>query len=283
MRFLTGLVLGVLCLAACTSSSAQEIRVTGNRIFLPVIINEHAAEALMDSGAEMTLVDRDYAEQIGLSISGGEQAKGTGASLVDVQFAEGVRLEAAGNTLERQTVVVLDLEDIASRVVGEPLSIIAGRELFDAGRYYLDIEGGRFHKVGEGFLPAGLEVKLTDANGIKQMPVSFNGGAPVSADFDLGNGNEILLSEEFALRTGLLTEDHILGTKSGGGLGGSVERKLVRIDTLSIAGLEFHDVVAAVAPTADGSEANIGMSVLRNFVMVIDFPENRLWLAPRVK
>lgn len=281
MKTLTGILFSAFALAACVSPNADEIRVSGNRVFLPVSVNGDPVEALLDSGAELTLVDAAYADRIGLTASGSEQAKGTGAASVAVQFAEGVRLEAAGIDLDAQTVAVLDLGDIATRVVGEPVTVVIGREIFDAGRFFLDIENGRFHPLPDGEGADGVLVELTDANGIKQMPVSFNGGAPVQADFDLGNGNEILLSEEFAQRMGLLTKEHILGTKTGGGLGGALERTLVRIDTLSMAGVELHDLVAAVSPSADGADANIGVSVLREFVMVIDFPENKLWLRAR--
>jgi predicted aspartyl protease len=281
MKTMVSFLLGTLALTACISRPPEEIRVSGNRIFMPISINGEPAEALMDSGAEMTLVDAAFADRLGLAGAGTDRAKGTGAAEIEVLFAQGVSLEAAGNRMDDQAIAIVDLGDIANRVVGEPVTIIMGRELFDAGRYYLDIEASRFHQVPDDFQPRGTLVNLSDANGIKQIPVSFNGAAPVQADFDLGNGSEILLSEEFAQTVGLLTADRILGIKQGGGLGGPVERTLVRIDSLSIAGVEMHDLIAAVAPSADGADANVGASLLRDFIMVIDFPGNRLWLEPR--
>ena len=281
MRVLASLVSIGLCLFACASPPTSEIRVSGHRIFLPATVNGSPVEALLDSGAEMTLVDADAATRFGLVAQGTDEARGTGANTVEVQFAEGVDIEAVDTRLDDMTIVILDLEDIATRVVGEPVTMVLGRELFDAGRYFLDIENGRFHKVPAEFEPTGQSLPLSDANGIKQIPVRINGEHDVLADFDLGNGTEVLLSEDFAREAGLLVPENIIGTREGGGLGGPVELTLVRVDSLTIAGVDLHDLVVAVSPSVDGSDANIGVSVLRQFEMVIDFPGNRLWIGPR--
>ncbi|MEZ6011171.1 MAG: aspartyl protease family protein [Hyphomonas sp.] len=96
----------------------------------------------------------------------------------------------------------------------------------------------------------------------------------------MGNGSEILLSRDFAERTGLLAEGNVVGSKQGGGIGGPVEHTLVRIETLSLGGMELHDLVAAVGESSDAVDVNIGTSVWREFRLVIDFPQNKVWLEP---
>lgn len=279
-------------LAACASTpaaipvapsqpSAQaNLRVAGNRIFLPVEVQGIATEALLDSGAEMTLLDTAFAATAGLAAFGQEEARGTGAGTQSVQFAEGVTLKAAGKTLQDRMVAILDLTDISQRVVGAPLSVVLGREFFDAGIYAIDIEAGSIEETGAEAVPASDPLPLQDAHGIKQLGAAIN-GVPVLADFDLGNGNEVLLSRSFAERAGLLTPENTLGTKMGGGIGGDVERTLVRIETLEIGGLTLKDVTAAVSPHEKGADANVGVSVLRNFRIVVDYEGNRIWLEPR--
>ena len=261
------------------ATAPASLRVVGNRIFLPVEVQGIATDALLDSGAEMTLIDTAFAATAGLAAFGEEEARGTGAGTQSVQFAEGVTLKAAGKTLQDRMVAILDLTDISQRVVGTPLTVVLGREFFDAGIYAIDIEAGRIEEIGPDAVPAVDPLPLTDAHGIKQLSASVNGVA-VLADFDLGNGSEVLLSRSYAERAGLLAPENILGTKMGGGIGGDVERTLVRIETLEIGGLTLKDVTAAVSPHEKGADANVGVSVLRNFHIVVDYEGNRIWLEP---
>lgn len=284
--------LGLAALAACSSTPAPKpelesaapevaspyaLRVSGNRIFLPASVNGVKTEALLDSGAELTLVDRAFAGEAGLIAFGEAEARGTGEGTESVQFAEGVTLAAAGKTMEGQVVAILDLSEISARVVSGAVTVILGRELFDAGVWRLDIEGGTLEAVGPEELPANGALALTDAHGIKQVDILLNGFA-VKADFDLGNGNEVLLSRSFAEQAGLLDPANILGVKEGGGVGSAVERTIVRVDRLEIGGHVLTGLTAAVSPNSDGADANIGVSVLRQFGLIIDFPGNRVWL-----
>lgn len=248
-------------------------------MFLPVTVNGTASEALLDSGAEMTLVDPELAAEAGLAAFGADEVKGSGAGAQSVQFAEGVVIEAAGQTLQIEVVAILDLTDISERVVGQPVAIVLGRELFDAGRFELDVARGTLRQVSRDAVPTGVETQLADADGIKQIEVKIDGRS-VMADFDLGNGNEVLLSRAFAESAGLLDPARVIGTKEGGGIGGPVERTIVRIETLEIAGRVLADIPAAVGPAEDGAKANIGLAELRRFRMTIDFPQNKLWLEP---
>lgn len=275
-----GALLITFTLTACATPGEASLRVEGNRLFLPIEVNGARSDALLDSGAEMTFVDTAFAQQVGLVAFGNEEVKGTGAGTEEVQFAEGVTLSTAGQTLEPQVVAILDLTDISSRVVGQPVAVILGRELFDAGRYELDISRGVLRPVSRSVAPRGQQLALSDANGIKQVDIRINGVA-VKADFDLGNGSEVLLSSSFADAAGLLTPDNIIGTQMGGGIGGPVERTIVRIGTLEIAGEEFSGITAAVSPSGDDTDANIGVSVLREFGLVIDFSEDKVWMEPR--
>ncbi len=100
------------------------------------------------------------------------------------------------------------------------------------------------------------------------------------ADFDLGNGNVVLVSESFAKEHGLLSDDRIVGTRPIGGIGGPVDRTIVLLESLTIAGKEFKDVEAAIDTSDDASDANIGVRLLKHFDMVIDFETNEVWLTP---
>jgi predicted aspartyl protease len=272
-----------LVLAACASAPppAPDLRVSGNRLFIAAEINGQPVEALLDSAAEMTLLDAAAAARLGLGTAGAADLRGTGAATEDVTFAEGLETRAAGITLTDQMAAVLDLSDISARVVGEPVAVILGRELFDAARFSLDIETGRFRTTDETSLDGAVRLPLTDAHGIKQVPVRIEGQPELLADFDLGNGSRVLISEAFARRAGLLDPARITGAESGGGFGGAVIRQLVTLETLEIAGHTLRNVEAAIDPSPDATDANVGVSVLRQFELLIDFPGGAVWLRPR--
>ncbi|MFW6093697.1 MAG: retropepsin-like aspartic protease [Pseudomonadota bacterium] len=276
----TGLrILLVVAVVVPLPGFAEPVRVTGDRIFVPVTVNGVETEALLDSGAELTLLDAGFARQLGLTAEGRELARGTGG-VQDVALVHGVDLTAVGTRLTDRTAAVLDLADISRRLVGEPVMVVLGRELFDAGRFRLDIERGDLSRVSADQRAQGERLTLVDHAGIKQFPVILD-GVPVLADFDLGNGSEMLVGERFAAARGWLGADRAAGSKSGGGIGGPVVRDLVEVGTVSIGGVEIDGVVAAVDATAGAVDANIGVSLLRHFVLVIDFPANRLWVDAR--
>lgn len=276
----TGSRAGVL-LAALLATSAiacpPELRVSGDRLFLPVTVNGIETEALLDSGAEMTLLDAGFARRTGFALEGSETIRGTGGS-DEVSFAQGADLRTVGVSLEDRTVAVLDLGDISERLVGEPVHAIVGRELFDSGRFYLDIGKRQFCRIDREAEPAGARLRLAEHRGIMQFPVVIEDLEPVQADFDLGNGSEVLIGRDYALANGLLDPGRFVGRSMGGGIGGAVSRDLVRLDKITVAGVPFTGVIAAVDPTGNAAAANIGVAILRNFTMTIDFPQQAVWL-----
>jgi hypothetical protein len=229
----------------------------------------------------LTLLDDDFAARLGLATAnpGGETAKGTGGEQ-SVTFAENVDLAAAGVMLDDRAVAVLDLSDIASRLVGAPVDVVLGREFFDAGRVVIDIERGRIRPVSREEAPEGVKLVLTERHGLETLPVAIE-GAPAEADFDLGNGSDMLIGAAFAEAHGLDAPDRITGTKEGGGVGGMLSRKMIALKTVEIAGVQFHDVPAAIDATPSAADANVGVKLLRRFVLTVDFPERAVWFAQR--
>lgn len=271
-----------LALTACASASAppeKSLKVYGDRLFIDAAVEGVRVEALLDSAAELSFADKAWADEIGLETSGSETAKGTGGS-AEVTFAENVSVETLGVRLDGLTIAVLDLSDISNRLVGRPVHFIMGRELFDRERLSIDIEGGRIEVVDREPTPAGAELPVTNLQGLATVKARVN-GVEADADFDLGNGSGILIGKAFAEELGLLNELSALERRKGGGVGGEVERVIVRLATLEIAGETFHDVEAAVDETDNAGAINVGVKVLRNFRITTDFSESHLWLDPR--
>jgi predicted aspartyl protease len=261
-------------------ASSANLRIEAGRLFVPLDIEGFRTEALLDSGAEMTLVDAAFAAAIGLSPEGEGEVRGTASRIELTQVAGGVRLRAPGRVLEGRTVAVTGLTDLSQRLFGRPLTVILGRDYFDAGPVRLDIATGLLEPMSDGEQVRGVRLPLSESHGIMQVPARLN-GREVLADFDLGNGGDIRVSEVFAEAAGLLAPEKNLGLVEGGGIDGPVQRRLVRVDSLSIAGETFHNLTAAVHPETEGADMNLGVAVLRHFRMVIDFPGGEVWLEAR--
>ena len=278
-RRLGALAAGLLLLTPL-GAAAEPLELFGNRLFVQVSVNGRPATALLDSGAEMTVLDDDFAAALGLTGSGGATAHGTGAETMEARFAEGVAVSAVDVDLE-QNVAILDLDEVAQRLVGREVSLILGRELFDSARLRIDIAGGTIDRVPAEAAPAGVRLPVGDHRGTPTIPAAVEGHEPVEAVFDLGNGSEVLIGRAYAERLGIAAPDRIVERRRGGGLGGAVERDIVRLRNLVVAGREYRDVPAAIDDGATAADLNIGTSILRDFLITTDFAGRAVWLEPR--
>ncbi len=280
--------LAVLALAACAPALREPyeaglepgLDIVNNRLFVPAVVNGLATSALLDSAAEMTIVDDDFARRLVLATTGSATAHGSGAASMQATFAEDVDIGMGGVQLRGIRVAVLDLGEVSQRLVGRPVEVILGREIFDAGRLRVDIPGRMVTAVYRDSPPAGVRLPMAEQRGTPTIPAEVEGQA-VQAVFDLGNGSEVLIGRAFAERLGLNAPGRIVERRSGGGLGGAIERDIVVLRNLRVAGREFRDVPAAIDPGETASDLNIGTSILRHFVITTDFAQGAVWLEPR--
>jgi len=273
------MIAAAFALSACASASAPTLDVAGDRLFIDATVNGVAVEALLDSAAEISLADKSWAATNGLETAGVETAKGTGGA-AEITFVESVDVETLGVALKGIPIAVLDLSDISRRLVGRPVHFIMGRELFDQERLSIDIDGGAIAAIDRAREPAGVKLALTGARGIETFKARVN-GVEVDAEFDLGNGTEVLIGKAFAEQLGLLNEFSALERRKGGGVGGEIERIIVHLPMLEFAGVTFRDVEAAVDETENAGDLNIGVRLLRKFRITTDFSERAIWLAAR--
>ncbi len=255
---------------------AETLAVRGDRLFVTVDVAGESVEALLDSGAEMTVFDRVTAERLDIGSGTKVEARGTGATTTSAELIENVNVRTLGQDIDLPVVAVMDLSDVGTRLIGGPLPMVLGRDVFDAGLLAVDIEGGRIEFVSDDGVPTGERLILTPAHGIETIPVAFGPDMIVAADFDLGNGSDLLISSELASSLGLSP----VGVEPGGGIGGAVGRPVVYVPELTIAGKHFHDVRAQISESMQ-TAANVGVKLLRNFRILTDFPNRQVWLAPR--
>lgn len=273
MRLLAGLALGGLAVPA----AAEPLIYDNGRIFIQAAIKGVSTEALLDSGAEASLVDPALARRAGLPPGVEIEVKGSGGA-EKARFVYGPHIVAGGIDLGEQELVILDLGELSKRLIKRPTQMILGRQLFDSARLRIDILGGTWDVLKPEDKVSGTALKLEKHAGIEAAPVTVNGVAAL-ADFDLGNGSKVMISKVMADKLGL--KPH--GQETGGGIGGQLVRDLVMIDRLEVAGKTFRNVEAGIDALENAGDLNIGTSILQHFIISTDFSGRTVYLEPRAE
>jgi predicted aspartyl protease len=240
-------------------------------------VNGVATEALLDSGAEATVLDPVLAQRANLPPGEKVEMKGSGGKQ-SAEVVSGVTVEALGQKLAKLDVVVMDLSDLSSRLIRRPTQAIVGRELFDSARLQIDISGRTVRAMDRSDAPRGTRLPLTTQHGIEALPVRVN-GLEVNAELDFGNGSGVMVSRALADRLKLKAT----GAVQGGGIGGPLTRQTVVLKTLKVGKLTLRNLSASIDELPNAGDVNIGTDVLRHFVVTTDFSQHAVWLAPAAK
>ncbi|MBA4010632.1 MAG: hypothetical protein C0481_02075 [Phenylobacterium sp.] len=261
----------------------------GNRIVIPAQVNGVATPVMLDSGAEVTVLDKAYAEKLGIKPDGLVAALGTGGRDV-AELASGVTLQLGEVELKGVTVAIMDLSPIAAGI-GRPLPAILGKEVLNVLTVQLDFAGKTitFHDPASYQPPAGaVAVPVSNVGGLHAIPVSIEGAAPVLMHFDLGNGSPMLVYPNYWKPQAMLTGRPVSKILSGGvGAGGPRTRSIATVRTISLGGIEVRDVPAVFGDEDNSvfnighTSGNVGMPVLSRFGLTTDYARNRLLLTPR--
>lgn len=251
--------------------------VRDNRLFLDVMVNGHPVRALLDSAAESSFMDANFARTIRVGGSQTVGVRGSGGD-EDAQLARGVKVDALGLHLGPLTVALLDLSDVGRRLLKAPLPFVLGRELFDAAPILVDIQRGQIRTLPKNYRGSGVKLALKTERGLETFPVSIEGHPAVNAAFDLGNGGDVLVGTAYAKALGLLTDGRPIVQKKGGGIGGERVRQTITLRSLEMAGRTFVNVPAAIDATGSATKLNVGVDLLRKFQIVSDFPAHCIWL-----
>ncbi|WP_269713649.1 aspartyl protease family protein [Caulobacter sp. NIBR2454] len=259
----------------------------GSRIYIPATINGAQTHVLLDSGAEATVLDKAFAESLGIKPTAIVPAVGTGGRDV-AELASGVTIRIGAMELRDITVAMMDLKPIAA-MIGQPLPVILGKEVFNELVVDLDFAGKTiaFQDPARFTPKAGaVSVPVTSVAGIHAIPASIEGAEPVLLDFDLGNGGPLLVFPGYWKSRNMLS-DRPTSKSLSGAIGGLKTRSVATVRTLTLAGVTFKDI-PTVFGEEDGSaldstrtHGNIGMPILSRFDLTTDYSRGRILLKPR--
>lgn len=256
-----------------------------SRIYIPAKVNGRETTVLLDSGAEMSVIDKGFAASLGLKPKGGLATRGSGG--VDTAgLLDGVKVELPGLALHGLTALALDLKPTADRI-GHPLPFVLGEDVFNETAIEIDFARRRirFHALkGLKIPPGAVEIPLPKIED-RAVPVSVEGRPPVPFDFDLGDGSPLAVFPAYYKAQKLL-EGRRTTQELGGAVGGVHPETTATLREVRFAGVTFHEVPTTFTPdtasamNSDRTLGNVGLPILSHFRLLIDFAHDRLYAWP---
>jgi len=256
-----------------------------SRIFMPTLLNGIATDSILDSGAGITVIDAALAEAAGIVGGGSLAASGTGGN-TEVQIASGVSMTIGNLEIRDLTVAIMDMSALSTRLLGRPIPIILGKEVFTEMIVDVDYPNERiaFHDPDSwSYAGEGSVVPLLEHNDARIVPITVEGGDTIHVGFDIGQGSALTLFENYVNSTGLL-DGRATTTGLGGGVGGAVLSTRTSVRSMTFGGVRFENVPASLALGAVGAfdtedeQGNLGTGIFNRFRMIVNYPEDELYL-----
>lgn len=257
----------------------------GDLIELQARIGDTPVRALIDSGAQISAVDRGLAERLGLPVPFAAPILAYGLSGAP-QLARTVRLDAVlpGLVAPRLRAAALDLARL-STLTGRPLDLILGRDLLAVVVLEADFARRAARLVAsEAFRPdvRARVVALARRGGAPTLPARIDGHA-LDLLVDTGSSGGVALTEAAARRIGLLTSDRPSTSTASVGVGGLIAGRAVEARAVEIAGERLPSRVVQVyrhGRGGPGPDGLVGLGHLRAWRLDLDLAGGRLGLAP---
>ena len=260
-----------------------------DRVYLPVTVQRQEMTAIFDTGASTSAVDAGLLTLLHRSASGSFPVPGENG-VGEAGVAPGVDLGVGGLTLHGLTVAALDLYSMKTQS-GEPWTVILGDEVFNETIVDLDFPHRRvaFHApAGYQPPPGALTVALARDGEDRLVPVSLDGGPPALFVMDTGFNGALRIAPSLAHRQKLLEGQTSQGVTVAA-IGGEAPGAIAYVRQVRLGGVSFASVPALFSDTwpsasyTDRVEGLLGLGLLSQFRVIVDWPHDQLFLIPAAK
>jgi Aspartyl protease/PDZ domain len=266
--------------------TTMPIRLVAQTPILSVGLNHRkSGDFFLDSGAPNSITP-DTARQLGLKVEWGFAGIGMGNSSFEVGRTHISSIQIGGVTLRNQTFSVVALPYAATHGFQPGIVGTLGYELLKTLAVEIDydrktvtlFDGRSFHYTGHG-----IAVPFF-FRGTQPVVKGTVDGIPGTFQIDTGSDASLSLFAPF-VKLNALTERlaaHLRGF-AGEGLGGPETAYFVRSKTLSLGGIQVHDVVTELLEDTGGIGAggedagNVGTGILKQFNITFDYPHHTLY------
>lgn len=251
-----------------------------NHLFIPVTVNGKEGLWVLDTGAAMSIITTDFADELGLEVEG--NLKGVGAAgTVDVKFARLPPYQVSGISFRGQTVGVIDMSELLRRL-GIDVPGILGFDFLS--RFITKVDYANelvsfYDPEAFTYTGDGTELDAHIKESVFETSATLDGDHTGTWLFDLGAGMTHL-DGAYALREGYADRDGVLG--KGHGAGNESSLKVIKSDRIEFAGftverplISFPYGEADTVLTAD-KIGILGNTLFRNFVLYVDYADERV-------
>jgi Aspartyl protease/PDZ domain len=300
---LTGIAVFATVVAAATAGLQAEAAaaaetpfiLASGKVHVPVRIGGIDTWFILDGGANVSILDRSLAEELGLELRGtSHHDGGAGSGGFTVSFTTVPSLAWAG--IERTEVPMAVVERKTAAANGHESRGLLGADVFQQWVVEIDYRGRRlalhepetFAYSGDG---TALPITFDEASKCHlETWIALPGGEPIRADMivDTGSRGFADFAAPFTAEHDLLAalDPKVLATV-GWGVGGEVRHWIGRLGSLRTGPFEFPAVVATFAPPGtqgaygrDDRSGILGAEWLSRFRVLFDYSRRQLVLEP---
>lgn len=266
-----------------------------NLIIVPIVLNNAIPlKFVLDTGVRTSiLTERTFTDILNVSYNrkitlvGADGDKG-----VDAYIASGISLRLPGVMGQGQALLILEEDYLQLKnYLGTDVHGILGYELFRRFVVEIDYEERTLtlhepltYKPRKKYTPIPIHIEDTKPylfadiklkNGqVVHSKLMMDTGASHSVLLDIGSHKKLELPEK-RIRCNL-----------GRGLGGIIEGYIGRVESLSIDGYTFHDLIGSFPDTtgfgevfrSSGRQGTFGGGILSKFTVVIDYFQKKIYL-----
>lgn len=253
-----------------------------NHIYMPVTVAGKERLWILDCGASGSVIDKGFAQELGLDVSGEVEAIGAAGS-VKTGFVTVPRLRVGGIESDSQPMVVLEIAELMRRNTGTEPAGILGYDFLSRFVTRVDFAGQTvtlfrpedFAYRGSGrTIPMGIEANIP----VVEMAVD----GKYRGQWRLDIGASISVFHHHAVeRFGLAARSGV--ERLAAGMGGMQRHRLVQFADAELAGFKVERPILSVPLEAgpgvlSGTSVlgTLGNSVLHNFVLYLDYQGRRL-------
>lgn len=251
-------------------------------LYVPVQIQGHTYRFLLDSGAQVVVLDTQVARQLGLQtegnmeVSGATRTGGLGEARLD-------SVQVGGATLPVRVVSVLNLRTLKGSI---PIDGILGFPFFAAAEVRIDPAKMTMTIAKPGTLPVlGTMLPVDTDRQFVEVHATINGYAGRFV-VDTGDNNELLVYNRFAQSHPGTVPVGDQRYASDYGVGGAAKAYSTAIKEFDLGQYRLYYRRAGVMLATQGAFAdrfdagNIGTGILRNFIVTFDVANQKLYVTP---
>lgn len=239
------------------------------------------ASAILDNGAQQSLLDEAFARAAGLEVGAPDGAIVTLNGSAPKRRVSKVPLSIPGAfETEVPAMATMDMAAL-SRIVGRKIDFVFGADFFGTNVLAID-PARRMLRIGpRGGARLPPTIPAFDLSGERPHIQVLVNDRPVSLEVDLGSNDMLVLTPEAWARVGegvnsgmsVRNRDVTDHTKS-------TQVQIERLPQIKLGPIQADNVTASIKPwPISQGDGSIGYGLLQRYLVIIDAGVNRMWLA----